>query len=128
MNGQTAWKTRSALFLGWDFLYQTQGWFTVVEPIEVEDDVEFPVCTPTLFPIGDLDEIDAPIDEITGCNVPASLAPCSFVPGSGNAGTLTIHCLKKGTGPGTITFIPMWTGDGPGNNTERTVKFNLVCE
>ncbi|MBI3168581.1 MAG: hypothetical protein HYZ22_08895 [Chloroflexi bacterium] len=107
--------------------YETNGWFTVVSPIEVEDDVEFPVCTPTPFFIGDLDEIDAPINEITDCTVPVTLATCSFVAGPGNAGTLIIHCLTKGTGPGTVTFIPQWTGEGQGNKAERRVNFTLVC-
>ena len=108
--------------------HEAKGWFTVMSDIVLEDDIELPVCTPMPIYLGDMDPIDAPIHEITSCAVPASLATCSFVSGPGNAGTLTIHCLAVGTGTGSITFIPEWTGEGPGNKAERTATFTLVCK
>ena len=108
--------------------HEANGWFTVMSDIVLEDDIELPVCTPMPIYLGDMDPIEAPIHEITSCTVPVTLATCSFVPGPGNAGTLSIHCLQKGTGTGSITFIPEWTGEGPGNKAERTATFTLVCK
>ena len=108
--------------------HEAKGWFTVMSDIVLEDDIELPVCTPVPVYLGDMDPIDVPIHEITSCAVPVTLATCSFVPGPGNAGTLSIHCLQKGTGTGVITFIPEWTGEGPGNKAERTATFVLVCK
>lgn len=113
---------------GVSYGHEANGWFTVMSDIVVEDDIELPVCTPMPIYLGDMDEIEAPIHEITSCTVPVTLATCSFVSGPGNAGTLSIHCLQKGTGTGSITFIPEWTGEGPGNKAERTATFTLVCK